>query len=559
VLLFAGTVVVHLALAIGMRAPIIHTDEYAYLDIARYLGHGGRLPRADYYPGYSIVLLPVAAFTSDPLTLYRGALVVNAALAGITSVLAYLLAARIAPSARRAWWAVAAVVVAAFPAILLSSNLALSENLFVPAFLALVLLVHRAGPADGAARWAGVGAAGGALLLVHPRALAVVGALLLTGALVLRPWRGARAMTASAAFVGSMATAAAAARLLTDHVTRGADTAVNRTGDVVGRNLHLGAISKIVGEVAGQSLYITAASIGLVVVGAVLALRSAPRLVSGRGLSPGQRSACFSGLAFAGVLGMASLFLSDGERLDHWIYGRYVEAVVAPLLIFAVLGAGQVPRRVAARIAIVGAAAMVAAGVIVDAVHHGVTRGPLVRTNTMGVDIVFRANDYRLNLVALVVLAVAGVVIAVALARWGRPMIALLMVLLFVPSIVSSRDFLVSGSRERARQRVVATTIAALHRDLGADDRCVSYDDASYSIFHYWNYRLFLPRTETPRFDSRRQPPPCGPLVISGRVDLDHSLPGARLVVWEHDAPQGLWILPGPLLDRAGAAGRLAP
>src|SRR5438445_13381693 len=94
--LFGVTVVVHLALVHGMRAPIIHTDEYAYLDIARYLAHGGRLPRADYYPGYSLTLLPVALLTKDPLTLYRGALVVNALLAGVTTVLAYVLAARLA-------------------------------------------------------------------------------------------------------------------------------------------------------------------------------------------------------------------------------------------------------------------------------------------------------------------------------------------------------------------------------------------------------------------------------------------------------------------------------
>src|SRR5258705_9984153 len=102
VALFVTTVVVHLALTHGMRAPIIHTDEYAYLDIGRYLAHGGRLPRAQYYPGYSLLLVPVAWMTRDPLTLYRGALVVNSILAGCTTVLTYLLAIRWAPRDQRA-------------------------------------------------------------------------------------------------------------------------------------------------------------------------------------------------------------------------------------------------------------------------------------------------------------------------------------------------------------------------------------------------------------------------------------------------------------------------
>jgi hypothetical protein len=46
--------------------------------------------------------------------------------------------------------------------------------------------------------------------------------------------------------------------------------------------------------------------------------------------------------------------------------------------------------------------------------------------------------------------------------------------------------------------------------------------------------------------------------VISGRTDLGQVLAGARLVVWEHDAPQGLWVLPGPLQQRLFAEGRLA-
>lgn len=558
VALFVATVAVHLVLVHGMRAPIIHTDEYAYLDIARALAHGGRWTRADYYPGYSVVLLPIAQFTRDPLTLYRGALVVNAVLAGATTLLAYVLAARIVPNGRRSSWVAAAVVVAAFPALLLASNLALSENLFVPVFLALVLLVHRTGADDAPWRWAIVGVVGGALLFVHPRALAVEAALLVTAVLVVRPWRGVRPMASIVAFVGSSGVVAAAARLLTNHVTRGADTAANRTGDVVSRNLDLSAAGKIVGEVAGQWLYIAAASVGLVVVGAVLAGRAVPRLLTGARVSPGQRAATFAVLAFAGVLAMAALFLSNGERLDHWVYGRYVEAVVAPLLVVAVVGAGQLPRRMGWSVFAAGAAIVVGCGALVTVAHHGATRGPLVRTNTMGIDAVFRATDYRLSVAAIVAVAVVGLAVAVALARFGTPIAALVVVALFVPSIVSSHQFLVSGSRQRAGERVVARTIDRLHRDFAVDERCVAYDDATYSIFHYWNYRLFLPRSETPRFDSRRSPSPCPELVISGRVDLDASLPGARLVTWEHDAPQGLWVLPGPLQDRVAAAGRLA-
>ncbi|MCU1463821.1 MAG: hypothetical protein JWO37_3896 [Acidimicrobiales bacterium] len=556
--LFAVTVAVHLALVHGMRTPIIHTDEYAYLDIARYLAHGGRLPRAEYYPGYSLLLVPVAWLTRDPLTLYRGALVVNAVLAGCTTVLAYLLAARWAPGARRSSIAATAVV-AAYPAYLLAGNLALSENLFVPAFLGLVLLVFRTGPDDGPARWAVLGVAGGGLLFVHPRALAVDAALVVAAALVLRSSRRRiQAVASSVGFVGGMAVTAAIARLLTHHVSRGSNGAIYRAGDVASRNLHFSALGKIVAEAAGQAVYIAAATVGLVALGLVIASRSVVGMVARPRTSGAHRAAAFCGLAFVAVLGLASLFLSNGERLDHWIYGRYVEGVAAPLIVLAVLAAGRVPSRLAGRLAAAGAVLLIAGGAVVTAVHHGVTRGPLVRTNVMGVDALFRATGFRLSVAALTALAVAGVAIAAALGRWGRPLVALLAVIAFAPSIVTSNQFLIDGSRDRAGQRVVARTIVALQRNDGADPHhCIGYDDASYSIFHYWNYRLFLPDDEVVRFDSRTGARPCSDLVISGRSDLGAALAGARLVVWEHGAPQGLWVLPGPLLDRLAVAHRL--
>jgi hypothetical protein len=396
-------------------------------------------------------------------------------------------------------------------------------------------------------------------LLVHPRALAVDAALVVMAALVLRPsHRRPSTIASSVGFVGGMASAVAAARLLTNYVTRDANVTVYRARDVASRNLHLTAVNKILAELAGQALYIVAATIGLVLVGTVIALRSGAGVLARPRVSPGHRTAAFCGLAFVAVWVLASLFLSNGERLDHWVYGRYLEGVLAPLLVLAVLAAGQLPPRLAFRMVAGGVVVMAAGGIAVSAVHNGVTRGALVRTNVMGVDELFRASNYRLEVAALAAVAIGGTALAVAMVRWTRPLAVMALVALFVPSTVSSARFLVDGSRDRAQQRVVANTILALQRADGATERCIAYDDATYSIFHYWNYRLFLPDNEVSQFDSRSGGRPCSDLVISGRTDLGQVLAGARLVVWEHDAPQGLWVLPGPLQQRLFAEGRLA-
>src|SRR5439155_5647946 len=336
-----------------------------------------------------------------------------------------------------------------------------------------------------------------------------------------------------------------------------ANVAVYRTGDVAARNLHLSSIGKALGEGAGQTLYIVAATVGLAALGFVIALRSGIRLANRANAPAVHRAAAFSGLAVVAVLVMASLFLSNGERLDHWIYGRYVEGVVAPLIVLSVLAAGRLPARTLVTTLAGGGALLLLCGALVTVVHHGATRGPIVRTNTMGVDAVFRATGFRLDVALLTAIAVGGLGIAIAYGRWGRPVAAVIVALLFLPSIVTSEQFLVDGSRSRSGERVVAETIVGLRRHDGASERCIAYDDATYSIFHFWNYRYFVPDVEMTRFDSRTGGHPCSDLVISGRPDLFVALPGARLVTWEHDAPQGLWVLPGPLQDRLAAAKRL--
>src|SRR5437773_8621331 len=87
-LLFGAALGVHLLLASRMRAPVVHADEYSYLYEAHYLALGGPLPHtAGYaealgYPGYSLLLAPLWWISMDPAEAYRGALVVNALLAG---------------------------------------------------------------------------------------------------------------------------------------------------------------------------------------------------------------------------------------------------------------------------------------------------------------------------------------------------------------------------------------------------------------------------------------------------------------------------------------------
>src|SRR6185312_2263567 len=95
----------------------------------------------------------------------------NAVLAGLTTLLMFRLARRLLPDGGSLIWGAAAAITAAYPALLLWSNLAVSENLLVPGFVLLCLLLLRAGERPTVIRWLLVGAETGLLSWVHERAV----------------------------------------------------------------------------------------------------------------------------------------------------------------------------------------------------------------------------------------------------------------------------------------------------------------------------------------------------------------------------------------------------
>lgn len=561
-LLFVATVAAHLALATRMRAPIIHTDELAYLDIARWLAHGGLTPRLEYYPGYSLALAPLAWVFRSPLSLYRAALVLNAALAGLTTLGAWALVPRLAPDCSRRTRTLITVAVALYPMFLLGSNLAMSENLFIPGFLGLVLLVYWAAGRAGAARWATVGAGGGALALVHPRGLAVMVALLLVGVATLRPWGRLRALSATLALFAGVAATAVPGRLLIGVVGRGATANAYRVSDILGR---FGSLGHLGDEVAGHALYAVAATSGLVVFGMSAACVAGWRLLRGRDLAT-SAAAAFCGVGFVAVLLLSSLFLTNATRLDHFVYGRYDEGVLAPLLVLGLIGAVRLRDR--ARVwPILGrfaAVAAVGAGTaeVVWAAHRGHTTGSLVRPNVMGVDVVLVMTHFHLNAFALAAWGVGGALLALVAFRRQTWAGVLVLIAGFAPSAATASLDMAHGSAARAAQRVVADALDSIHDRFGGATGCLGDDLATFSLWHAANDRLFHPLVELTGFDSRKSERPCSELVVSGRSDLASVYPGARMVLPENNGPgysQALWVLPGDLAHRLDAAGWLLP
>ncbi|MGH9164374.1 MAG: hypothetical protein ACRDZW_02530, partial [Acidimicrobiales bacterium] len=503
------------------------------------------------------------------LALWRAALVVNALLAGITVVLTLALARRLAPDMSDRGRLVAVTAAALYPPVLLWSNLAIAENLLIPAFVATVLLAWRALDSGRPRDWAAAGAGASVIYASHPRGLVAPLSLVVVALVTLRPLGAHRRQLG--AVVAGAGVVAAAAWVLAGWVSRDVPGAarVNDVSSTLTKNLGPGTARTLAAELAGQVWYLTVATGGLFALGMAAALGAVVALLRSRGRAdPPTAGLAFVGLAMLAMVGLGSLFINNDTRIDYLIYGRYNEGLVVPVVLIGLLALGR--RLSAARArpwaalirpaAVVGATLVVSAAVLVAGRGADRVNLPLVRTNVLGIDALLRGHHQVLSVSLFSAAGLAAAALVLAAGR-VRPVAAGAMAgLLFLPSVATGRAFMVEGSRQRAIERKVADAVVAVGRRVGGvPGRCVGYDLAGASDWHRANYELFLPRVRLRTFASRRGQSPCSSLAISGRPDFTTTFPGSRRVRVENFYDQALWVLPGSLQQELASVGWLLP
>jgi hypothetical protein len=182
-------------------------DAYYYFQIARNLGGGrgpsldGETPTNGFHPLWLLLLLPLSASVADPLLALRAGLSLGALLGAANVALVFALAR--AAGAGRPAALVAAAAYAIHPTVIRESVNGLETSLAVAtqgasAWLYL-RLAGRPGPPSGAA-CAGLGAAGGLMMLARTDAVFVFAALL--AGLLLRERRSPRRGLAGALVAG---------------------------------------------------------------------------------------------------------------------------------------------------------------------------------------------------------------------------------------------------------------------------------------------------------------------------------------------------------------------
>ncbi|MCU1375695.1 MAG: hypothetical protein JWO68_2981 [Actinomycetia bacterium] len=546
----AAGVVALLALHAVLVWPVhgfLLSDTTGYLADARWLA--GRAdatwqgPTSFYHPGWSVLVAPLYRVMAAPRDIQLGALVLNAVLATAILPAGYALARWAFGLPVRLALAGAAVA-ATYPAVLLLSGYEWGEALYQLVFVLFVLAAAAVVARPGFLPAVALGFTAAALNATHPRGLGVVA---VAGVfLVVVGWQRRLPRPAAGTGLAVLVVLFVATRLV-DHALLDAIYSTRSAaieGDVLGRltdpHLLWGAVKATV----GQLWYLSVATLGLAPLGALwlLTTRRLPtplRVVT--------LAACLATLA------ASALEMSDGTRVDHMVYGRYVEGMV-PVLLVAGAAAVAAWRHVLPRL-LAGVVVLTAglAGLLLLLRGRDVFHGNVMPLNVTGI-LFWRRSESEVEVLRITVLALLATGAVLAVARWKALAGLALVAALFAGSAASAQARTLRPFDDYWGN---VTEIPEAVRAV-SDHGAVSYDKAGYDAYAANFYQLELSDRGVRFFDSRTGPEPTTDLVIAAP---DWHEAGARLVLVEAQEyrDQALWVLPGALLDRLARDGYLLP
>ncbi|HEU4598876.1 MAG TPA: hypothetical protein VFS26_03955 [Solirubrobacterales bacterium] len=560
--LLAGTFalfLIRLLLSLIRTGPVLVADETGYLTNARVIVGGlpGQLELAPFYRGgYSLLIAPVVGLVSDPGFSYHLILVLNAALAASVLPLLYLLLTRFGGvRPEPAFWA--ALAGAAYPALTVLSQVAMSENALFP--LVCIWLIAFGGllSADGRREvgWAvALGLATGALWAVHNRMIVAV-AIAVAGLIVLALRRRLRP-AASAVGLAVIALSFYGVYLLDDFLVNDnyAGSAPDELSDRMDQLLHFEGLRTALANVIGQSWYLLVATFGLAAVAAFdffIRSRRARRAETGLARAGNGRDGSLPVLGILLTLTALLLLISaaafpERTRPDMLIYGRYTEVVAPALVAFGLVGLK--PAWLSLKLdqvawPLVGFAVLTAVVVLIrvtasdpDAPNRwNISALPFV-TVQLGAAI----------LVGAALVALAGAFLLVQASQVGPRILGLMAVALFLPVIAYG-----AWNPVRSSQRAVYPPGWDNPQEIVEAEgaKTIAYDLDHYDTIGLYAIQWFLPESRLVLFEGGREAP-ASKLVISGGKWGERHPAGRPRQLWRDDGrDQSLWRLAKPCPD----------
>lgn len=340
-LVIIGVFLTYWTVSRSYSGPAYLADEIGYLTNAAFLAGHVIDGASSYHAGYSLFLAPLFALFSEPGHVWQGAMIVNAVLWGISFYLLARLLNELSPESTERERFLALLAAAVYPAWVTMSGYVFATTciVFVYMLSALSLL-----------RWRGTGSWSiiphslcvGFLYWVHPTGIVVAVASMLAVSLATLRTRNYRPLALHIVLTV----------LLVVAYKKGVHQwlIISMTPDGYQPRLHYPSFSFVlrqfadftflsthfVPKVMGQLSYIAVGSFGIALFGLAAAAYTMFRYLATFRGNAGAGSViqtavyAFLTLSVVGVVAMGSA--GSGWGIHYWIYGRYVEGVLLPVL-----------------------------------------------------------------------------------------------------------------------------------------------------------------------------------------------------------------------------------
>lgn len=319
-------------------ASLVVRDEGGYLANAAAFAGFAFDGANSYHAGYSLLILPAFLLFENPTAIYHCIQAINVMLAGLAILLVHRLLVDLFPAERPARRLLALAVAALYPVWMVLSSLAMSENAMVPSFCVAAWCCLQVGRRGGWF-WIAWALACGWLFFVHPTAIASIAiAFVVAGAFAVqrREWAWFAAFIAACTFL-VIAYSAWIQPWLVARLSVGSfplNLHYPSWATALQPLLSLNGLVGFAQRLAGHAFYVLAGSLWLAWFAAVHVARVVFADARDRRVEAESGALAFIILAMLATLALSALTFTSlhAPRLDHWMYGRYIEGTMLPVL-----------------------------------------------------------------------------------------------------------------------------------------------------------------------------------------------------------------------------------
>lgn len=338
--------IVYFLFSLQYQGPAYLSDEIGYLTKAAQIAGHSVDAASSWHAGYSFLISPAFLFTNNPMLAWEIVLAINALLLGASMLLLYRLLQEMFPLQDSKAIAATVIFCALYPSWITMSGYSFSTPAFVFIFMLILFLLYR-GPRSPL-NVILYSALSGYLYWIHPTGLVVAASITLLS-LVSSAVNKKQAYVYAAGIFVALGLVLFYALLvhpwLLDSMTPEGYAATTHYSDTSGALSSIGHLSfwkAVFMTSLGHIGYLLVSTFGIIVFSLGRAMPSTfkkgwlriyfTKVVN----SPSNRVVFTMVLSIIGIVAMGAFYFSyeaeTPKRVDYWIYGRYSETVLLPMI-----------------------------------------------------------------------------------------------------------------------------------------------------------------------------------------------------------------------------------